>query len=167
MSPSGDSISLQSLVTKPSGVTCIVIASKHTPHKSLQLKLEEPAQFVIAANWESHALHPVMPLLTYEASVAISKFGGGSLFCPKLHDQRLLLPRQENELIIPRRVRLRAERDLEIPHHARKCKARFEVGETFLGIRDVNLGESFGTYLLFSDTASRTHREWLKHTFVI
>ena len=37
--PPGDNISLQSLFTKPSGATRIVITSKHTPQKNWKSKL--------------------------------------------------------------------------------------------------------------------------------
>ena len=50
--------------------------------------------------------------------------------CPKLYDQRLLRPGKENQLVVPRRIRLSTELYFEIPNHARKCKADFEVPET-------------------------------------
>ena len=54
----------------------------------------------------------------------------GSILCLELHDQWLLLPCKENELVLPRRVRLCADLHFEIPDHARKGKADFKVGKT-------------------------------------
>ena len=82
---------------------------------------------------------------TYEASVGTPRSRGESLSYPVLHAQRLPLPHQENELIIPRRVHLGAEREVEVPHHTRKCKARFEVGRISLAIRALAQGSHITT----------------------
>lgn len=90
--------------------------------------LERQDLFVIVP-FEEAAHHALMPSSATEIGAAASGLHGGSLFCPKLYNQRLLCPRNESQLVVPRRIRLRTELYIEIPNHARKRKADFEVPE--------------------------------------